>query len=131
MSKSSSNTQNSPQNINDVDKQMIKKLLNEEYLEENELKYEDQVQELTVSSIPGTTVSFIKCKNKNLGTNIYDTPGIPNIRQMTYYFENKNHVKTIVVDREIKPKKIHFGPDLTLFIGGLVRIDHLEGLFFY
>lgn len=97
---------------------MIKKLLGGTSINE-----EDENFELTTSSIPGTTVSFIKSINKYLHVNIYDTPGIPNTHQLYYYFQNPNDAKMVVIDTTISPKAVTLSPDLSLFLGGLARID--------
>lgn len=39
---------------------------------------DEEEGQLTTSSIPGTTVSFVKLKNNRLNVNVYDTPGMPN-----------------------------------------------------
>jgi len=36
----------------------------------------EETIELTTSSVPGTTVGFVKSKNNRLNVNVYDTPGM-------------------------------------------------------
>ncbi|KAL4451087.1 hypothetical protein ABPG74_021409 [Tetrahymena malaccensis] len=112
-----------PENLNSQDKLMIKKLLGG-----TSVGGEEDDQELTTSSIPGTTVSFVKSRNKKLNVNIYDTPGIPNPHQLYHYFSNPNDAKIIVVDKKIKPQVFSINKDLSVFFGGLARIDQVQGI---
>lgn len=108
--------------MNQQDKLMVRKLLSGA---DNDPEAET---ELTTSSIPGTTVAFIKCRNNRLNIDMYDTPGIPNTHQICHYFENKNDAKTIVIDRKITPKPVTLSQSLSLFLGGLARLDLVNGL---
>lgn len=44
------------------------------------------MQDLTVSSLPNTTIDIIKIFNSSLQVSLYDTPGIPNYNMLTHLF---------------------------------------------
>ncbi|KRX03978.1 P-loop containing nucleoside triphosphate hydrolase [Pseudocohnilembus persalinus] len=82
----------------------------------------------TVSSIPNTTLDIIRIHNEALKIEMYDTPGIPNFQMLSSQFESVNDSKMLVINKTIQPKTFLIKENLTLFIGGLMRIDFASGL---
>ena len=79
---------------------------------------------ITVSSNAGTTLDLIQIP---VGTsNIYDTPGLINDNQITHYISQKT-LKAVTPKKEIKPVGFQLEPKQTLFIGGLGRVDFING----
>ena len=79
---------------------------------------------ITVSSSAGTTLDLIKIK---MGQQyIIDTPGIINNIQLTHYISQED-LKFVTPKKEIKPKGFQLDSQQTLFMGGLARIDFVEG----
>lgn len=80
---------------------------------------------VTTSYFPGTTLGFIEIPLDDQ-TYLIDTPGIVNKRQMTHYVSEKD-VKKITPMKEIKSRVYQLESEQTLFIGGLARIDFIQG----
>lgn len=81
----------------------------------------------TVSPLPNTTLEFLEFKFKTLGIRVFDTPGIPNPKQIYNYFESQTDAKLLVVTKKISPISVKLEAGLCLFLGGLVRIDMVSG----
>ncbi|RXK19419.1 ribosome biogenesis GTPase YqeH [Macrococcus sp. DPC7161] len=80
---------------------------------------------ITTSHFPGTTLDLIDIPLGD-GTFMYDTPGIIQSHQMTHYVTDKE-LKVIMPKSEIKPKNYQLNEGQTLFLGGLVRVDYVQG----
>jgi ribosome biogenesis GTPase YqeH len=87
---------------------------------------EKGVVELTTSRYPGTTLSTVKLAIPNYEYGIVDTPGIMTSHRLTDLVCPKC-LKQIVPDRTIDPKIYQLNDGQTLFAGGLVRFDFVEG----
>ena len=87
--------------------------------------YSDNDVELTVSSMPETTLEKIKIKVKD-DLNIIDTPGIVAPENIINYLDKK-YYKILNTNREIKPKTFQIYKNQSLLIGEFLRIDYLEG----
>lgn len=82
-------------------------------------------QKITVSAMPSTTLDLIKIPLPNK-TYLYDTPGILNTHQFTYYL-TKETLNIISPKKYIKPKVFQLNPEQALFIGGFCVFEFLEG----
>lgn len=80
---------------------------------------------VTVSMEPGTTMGMIGFPLLD-GTMIYDTPGVINKHQYTYYLTRPSY-KLTVPKKEIKPLVFQLNEGQTLFFGGLARLDVING----
>ncbi|MDQ0254321.1 ribosome biogenesis GTPase YqeH [Evansella vedderi] len=80
---------------------------------------------ITTSNIPGTTLDMIDVPLDD-GSSLFDTPGIINHHQMAHLLD-KNELKVISPRKEIKPTVFQLRSGQTLFMGGLARIDFVEG----
>jgi len=80
---------------------------------------------VTVSSSPGTTIGLIGFPLLD-GTMIFDTPGVINKHQYTYYLTRPSY-KITVPKKEIKPLVFQLNEGQTLFFGGLARLDIING----
>ncbi len=80
---------------------------------------------LTTSDQYHTTQDMIKIplEDKNY---IIDTPGIINKQSYSAYLDHQSQ-KIITPTNYIKPKTYQLNPKQTIFIGGLARIDFLDG----
>lgn len=90
-------------------------------------KFLDTAQDVsppTTSPIPGTTLSIVSIPIGK-GAFLFDTPGIKNPNNLSNLLTPKE-VKTVLPKR-LKPVCYSMVPGQTLFFGGLVRIDFLEG----
>lgn len=82
---------------------------------------------VTASSLPGTTLDFVQVKCRSLDFDIYDTPGIPSLTQITN-FENLSDPQTLIPSKRITPVNFNMLPGISLWLGALARIDMIEGL---
>ena len=80
---------------------------------------------ITTSNIPGTTLDMIDVPLDD-GSSLFDTPGIINHHQMAHLLDKKE-LKLITPKKEIKPKVFQLKAGQTLFLGGMARIDFVQG----
>ena len=87
--------------------------------------YGDNKLELTVSSMPETTLEKIRIK---LFDDLYiiDTPGIVVSENIINYLDKK-YYKILNTNKEIKPKTFQIYKNQSLLIGDFLRIDYIEG----
>ncbi|TCP32315.1 hypothetical protein EV207_101294 [Scopulibacillus darangshiensis] len=80
---------------------------------------------ITTSQFPGTTLNFIDIPLDEEQI-LYDTPGIVNHHQAAHFISKKDY-KLVMPRKEVKPKVYQINEDQTLFLGGLARLDYLNG----
>lgn len=86
---------------------------------------ENEEQDITTSHFPGTTLDMIEVPLDEQ-TSLYDTPGLINDKQ----FGRKRSLKErreFIPEKELKPKVYQLESAQTIFIGGYVRMDFVEG----
>ncbi|MBB5173973.1 ribosome biogenesis GTPase YqeH [Texcoconibacillus texcoconensis] len=76
---------------------------------------------ITTSNVPGTTLDMIDIPLDD-GATMFDTPGIINHHQI-HHAVGKDDLKTIIPQKEIKPKVFQLDDGQTLFFAGLARLD--------
>ena len=87
--------------------------------------YSNVTPNLTISSMPETTLETIKIKlNDNL--TLIDTPGIVDSRNIINYLDKK-YYKLLNTNKQIKPKTYQIKKNQCLIIENFLRIDYLEG----
>eukprot|EP00026_Physarum_polycephalum_P000902 Phypoly_transcript_00903.p1 GENE.Phypoly_transcript_00903~~Phypoly_transcript_00903.p1 ORF type:complete len:946 (+),score=196.05 Phypoly_transcript_00903:148-2838(+) len=79
----------------------------------------------TTSPFPGTTLNLISVPIWQDAA-LYDTPGIYNDTQMVKLLEPEE-LKLVYPRNMVKPSKKFIEPGRSIFLGGLVRIDYIEG----
>ena len=92
------------------------------------LKHYAQVEDeffFFFSEFPGTTLNLIDIPLDE-NSRLYDTPGILNEDQMTHLLDPKD-IKKIIPQSELRPMGYQLESKQTLYIGGLARIDYLQG----
>jgi ribosome biogenesis GTPase YqeH len=87
--------------------------------------YSDLKRELTVSRYPGTTLDAVHIPLDD-GKSIIDTPGIVYSWRMSEIIPRKD-LGALLPDKPLKPLTYQLNEKQTLFFGGLVRFDFLEG----
>lgn len=80
---------------------------------------------ISTSPYPGTTVSTITIPLDN-HSNIFDTPGIL-IPDSMYFNVEKTVLKRIIPKTEIRPQTFQLPKGQSLILGGLARLDIIEG----
>mmetsp|Transcript_128635 Transcript_128635/g.222963 ORF Transcript_128635/g.222963 Transcript_128635/m.222963 type:complete len:788 (+) Transcript_128635:6-2369(+) len=84
---------------------------------------------ITISSVPGTTLSFLKVAIGN-GVRLFDTPGLILPHQLTVQLNNEE-LKQVVPQKQVKHKTVRMGAGKAVLLGGLARIEIEEGLPFF
>jgi len=87
--------------------------------------YTDNSRELTVSSLPSTTLDKIEIEISD-DLKIIDTPGLIDIGNISNYVDPKE-LKRIHPKKEIKPRTHQVKEGQSLIIDNYARIDYLEG----
>ncbi|QYR20182.1 ribosome biogenesis GTPase YqeH [Paenibacillus sp. sptzw28] len=87
--------------------------------------YSDLDRELTTSRYPGTTLDAVHIPLDD-GHDIIDTPGIVYNHRMTEIVP-RSVLQALLPDKPIKQMVYQLNDKQTLFIGGLVRFDFVEG----
>eukprot|EP00181_Compsopogon_caeruleus_P002023 CAMPEP_0184687484 /NCGR_PEP_ID=MMETSP0312-20130426/26552_1 /TAXON_ID=31354 /ORGANISM="Compsopogon coeruleus, Strain SAG 36.94" /LENGTH=588 /DNA_ID=CAMNT_0027143681 /DNA_START=26 /DNA_END=1792 /DNA_ORIENTATION=+ len=95
----------------------------------DEVKKINKRELLTTSVIPGTTLNLIKIPLGG-GRNLYDTPGVILPQQITNMLTNAE-LKAVVPQKRVTYVTFRVSQGKSLFIGGLARIDLLEGKAFF
>ena len=87
--------------------------------------YSDNVQELTISPLPSTTLNTITIEINDYLT-LIDTPGLVECSSLINYVD---HIllKKLNPKKEIKPRTYQIRRGQSLIINDLVRIDYVEG----
>lgn len=80
---------------------------------------------ISTSPYPGTTIATITIPLDN-HSKIYDTPGIVS-HDSIFAFMEKSALKYIIPKTEIKPITYQLNSKQSVFIGGIARIDFVEG----
>jgi 30S ribosome assembly GTPase len=95
-----------------------------------EEKYKRPLYTLTTSPFPGTTLTPIEIFLRSLDIRIIDTPGIPTISQLVFKLKPQD-IKNLIPSKKINPVVLISKPEFSFWMGALVRIDMIEGNFFY
>lgn len=87
--------------------------------------YSTNIQELTESPLPSTTLNTITIKINDYLT-LIDTPGLVDNGSILNHI-NKDMIKKINARKEIKPRTYQLKKNQSIIIEDLVRIDYIEG----
>lgn len=87
--------------------------------------YSDNVQELTMSPLPSTTLNTVSIEINDYLT-LVDTPGLVDTGSILNYIPAEV-VKKISPRKEIKPKTFQLKPNQAIIIEDFIRIDYIEG----
>lgn len=80
---------------------------------------------ITTSEFPGTTLDLIEIPlDENHA--LYDSPGIMNHHQITHMLNPKD-LKIVIPSVEVKQQIYQLNAKQTLYVGGLARLDFIEG----
>ena len=80
---------------------------------------------ITTSQFPGTTLGQIHIPFDE-HSNLIDTPGIIHRQQIAHYLSEKD-VNAVLPQKELQPKTFQLNAEQTVFIGGVARVDYVEG----
>ena len=86
---------------------------------------ENNLQELTMSPLPSTTLNTVKIEINDYLT-LIDTPGLVDSGSILNHVDT-SLVKKISPKKEIKPKTYQLRPNQSIIIEDIIRIDYVEG----
>ena len=86
---------------------------------------ENNLQELTMSPLPSTTLNTVKIEINDYLT-LIDTPGLVDMGSLIN-FVDKDMLKKINPKKEIKPRTYQLRKNQSLVIEDIIRIDYVEG----
>ena len=86
--------------------------------------YSNGTQEVTISSMPSTTLDEIIVPFKNF--NLVDTPGLVDSKSIINYISD-DKIKKLSSQKEIKPRTYQIRKGQSLIIEDFLRIDYVEG----
>lgn len=81
--------------------------------------------ELTTSRFPGTTLDLIEIP-LDQKSSLFDTPGVINEEQIIHRLSSQE-LKIVLPIKPVNPKVYQLKSEQTLYLGGLARIDFLQG----
>lgn len=84
---------------------------------------------LTTSVIPGTTLDTVRIPLNN-GINLYDTPGIIVNHQITNRL-SADELRAVLPSKNVERVTYRLGEGKAIFLGGLARIDIMQGRPFF
>lgn len=93
------------------------------------LKAMEKQDALTTSVVPGTTLDVVKIV-LGKGVNLFDTPGLMVTHQLTNLLNEKD-LRLVVPSKNVEKVTLRFGESKALYIGGLARIEVLNGKPFF
>lgn len=83
--------------------------------------------DLTSSPLPGTTIGISKVSDIHLGVKIFDTPGVPNKESIMHYMEEMTDIVSANLGKKIMTHSFSVKQGYSVLIGGIARIDLLNG----
>lgn len=86
--------------------------------------YGGEKEVITTSNHPGTTLDLIQIPLTEDHA-IIDTPGIIRRTQLAHYLSRED-IKTVLPQKEIKPKTFQLNEGQTIFLAGLARVDLIQ-----
>lgn len=87
--------------------------------------YSNNIQELTMSPLPSTTLNMVTIEINDYLT-LIDTPGLVDTGSILNHID-KDVVKKISPRKEIKPKTFQLRVNQSIIIEDFIRIDYVEG----
>jgi ribosome biogenesis GTPase A len=87
-------------------------------------KKKQSLPQATVSSLPGTTLDFLKIRLPN-GVQMIDTPGLINRQQLTSRL-NTTELKMVIPNQQIHHVTLSVQEKYCVLIGGLAKIEVVE-----
>lgn len=97
------------------------------YKEPHKAHYRSKYATLTESAAPGTTLDFVSVEEIRLGYKILDTPGIPNVTQVSSLIEDYQDLVSILPNKQISSYALNVKQSYSVWLGALARLDFLSG----
>lgn len=84
---------------------------------------------LTTSVVPGTTLDVVRIPLGG-GVCLYDTPGLMMPHQLTNYLDAKE-LRSVLPTKNVERVSLRLGEGKAMFVGGLARLEVVEGKPFF
>jgi 30S ribosome assembly GTPase len=97
------------------------------YRDSNKVHYRSKYAVLTEAPAPGTTLDFVSVEDIRLGYKFLDTPGIPNLTQVSSHIEDYQDLMSILPNKQILSFPINIKQSYSVWLGALARLDFLAG----
>eukprot|EP00347_Sterkiella_histriomuscorum_P020009 403339447 len=95
--------------------------------EPNKIHYKSKYSILTESAVPGTTLEMVNVEDVRLGFKFLDTPGVPNLNQVSSLVEDYQDLITLLPQKQMMSYPLNMRSGYSVFLGGLARVDFLSG----
>ena len=82
---------------------------------------------LTESALPGTTQEMITVEQLNTGFRVIDTPGIPNMYQVSSQVNSFTSLAKLLPTKEMTSFPVNVKSGYSVWMGALARIDFVNG----
>lgn len=97
------------------------------YRDFSKIHYKQKYDVLTESPAPGTTLDLVTVEAFNIGFRVIDTPGIPNMNQVSSHIKDYEDLMTVLPSKEMADFSMNIKQGYSVWLGGLCRIDILSG----
>ena len=82
---------------------------------------------LTESALPGTTQEMITVEQFNIGFRVIDTPGIPNMSQLSSKINSLRDLSKLMPSKEMSSFPMNVKSGYSVWMGALARLDFING----
>lgn len=97
------------------------------YKDPKKVHYRQKYDILTESPAPGTTLDFVTVEEFKLGFRVIDTPGIPNMNQVSAHVSDYEDMLTVLPSKRVQSFSMNIRQGYSVWLGGLCRLDVLSG----
>lgn len=97
------------------------------YREPKKVHYRSKYALLTEAAAPGTTLDMVSVDDLRLGFKFLDTPGIPNLTQVSSKIQDYHDLMTLMPNKQIQSFPMNVKQSYSIWLGALARLDFLSG----
>lgn len=97
------------------------------YRDPSKLHYKQKYNVLTESPMPGTTLDLVTVEELNIGFRVIDTPGIPNMHQVSAHIKDYEDMTTTLANKTMQGFSMNVRQGYSVWLGALARLDVLSG----
>jgi ribosome biogenesis GTPase A len=97
------------------------------YRDMSKIHHREKYNVLTESPAPGTTLGLVTVEQFKLGFRVIDTPGIPNLNQVSSHIKDYEDLLTVVPTKVMQSFSMNVKQGYSVWLGALARLDVLSG----
>jgi ribosome biogenesis GTPase A len=94
---------------------------------EDDKKKKEEPVLLTESALPGTTQEMITVEQFKIGLRVIDTPGIPNMQQVSAHMASYFDLSSLLPRSEMTTFSLNVKSGYSVWLGALARVDFVNG----